>query len=95
MFRQIPLKIPEFDALLDPEGRLLVHRLANDADHDAVENRSGAPDDVHVPESDRIVRAGVDRGDQCWNSVRRAEPYVRDVRTLSPSSAGSRRLAVS
>ncbi len=45
------------------EHRLLVVRVADDADDDAVEDRGGARDHVDVADRDRVVRAGADRGD--------------------------------
>src|SRR6476646_947695 len=64
----------EADALVDREGRALGGGLADDTDDDAGEDRRSAADHVDVTERDRVVRAGVDGGDQCSNSVRRAEP---------------------
>jgi len=75
-------------ALLDRERRLLVRGLADHADDDPVEDRRGAADDVDVPERHRVVRAGIDRRDHNSNRVRRAEPYVREVRTERPWISG-------
>ena len=87
--------LEEADALLDREHRLLVARLADDADDDPVEDRGGARDDVEVAERDRVVAPGADRGAEvahaCSKSVRRAEPYVRLVRSASGSSGCSLR----
>jgi len=66
--------LEEGDPLLDREERLLVRRVTDDADDDAVEDRGRAPDDVDVPVRDGIVRA---RTDGCYhreNTVIRAEP---------------------
>ena len=70
--------LEEADSLLDREQRLLVARLADDADDDSVEDLCRPPDDVEVAERDRVVAARADRGAQvAWihsNSVSRAEP---------------------
>ena len=73
------------DALVDGEHRLLVPRLADDADDDSVEDAGGARDHVHVTVCHRVVRAGADRGDHASYTVIRAEPYLRDVRSSSGS----------
>ena len=62
------------DPLLDGEQRLLVVRVADDADDDVVERRSGATDHVEVAEGDRVVRAWADSGDHRVKTVIRAEP---------------------
>src|SRR5919106_341765 len=49
--------------LLDREQRLLVQRVADDADDDALEDRRRAPDDVEVPVRDWVVAAGANGGD--------------------------------
>src|SRR4051794_60691 len=85
----------ELDALLDREHRLLVVGIADDADDDPVEDPRGALDHVDVPVRDGVVRAGVDGGDQCAKRVMRAAPYLREVRTSSPSISGCVRAPVS
>ena len=60
--------------LLDREQRLLVVRVADDADDDAVERRGGATDHVEMAEGDRVVRAWADCGDHRVKTVIRAEP---------------------
>ena len=52
----------ELDALLDREHRLLVLRVANDADDDAVEDLGRTADHVEMAVRDRVVCAGADRG---------------------------------
>ena len=47
--------LEERDALLDRKERLLVERVADDADDDAVEDRRRAADDVDVPVRDGVV----------------------------------------
>ena len=86
----------ELDALLDREHRLLVVRVADDADDDAVEDPGRARDHVDVAVRDGVVRAGADRRDHASasKSVTRACPYFRDVRRGSGSS-GSIRASVS
>src|SRR5581483_11195987 len=86
--------LDERDPLVDREHRRLVLRRADDADDDAVEDARGAGDDVDVPVRHRVVGAGADGGDQFSNSVSRAEPYLRDVRTVRPSISGSVRAEV-
>ena len=66
----------------------------SDADDEAVEDPCGAANHVDVAVRHRVVRAGADGGDHCSNRVRRAEPYLREVRTSRPSIAGSVRAAV-
>ena len=66
--------LEERDPLLDGEERLLVRRVADDADDDAVEDRRRAPDDVDVPVRDGVVAAWADRCDHRENTVIRAEP---------------------
>ena len=66
--------LEERDALLHGEQRLLVVRLADDADDHAVERRGGPADHVEVAERDRVVRAWADGGDHRVNRVIRAEP---------------------
>ena len=56
--------LEELDALLDREERLLVPRLADDADDDALEDPRGPHDDVQVAVRDRVVGARADRGDR-------------------------------
>ena len=86
----------ELDALVDLEHRLLVVRLADDADDDAVEDAGGARDHVDVTVRHGVVRAWADRGDHSGApyTVMRAWPYLRLVRCLSGSS-GSMRTSVS
>ena len=67
-------------------------RVTDDADDDAVEDLGGAADHVDVAVRDRVVRAWVDGGDHNSNSVSRAEPYLREVRSLEARNLG-RRLA--
>ena len=55
--------LEERDALLDGERRLLVVRVADDADDDLVEDRGGAADHVDMPERDGVEGAGVDGDD--------------------------------
>ena len=50
--------------LLDREHRLLVLRVADDADDDAVEDPRGARDDVEVAVRDRVVAPRADGGDR-------------------------------
>ena len=52
--------LEEGDALLDREQRVLVGRVADDADDDTVEDRRGAADDVDVPVRDGVVASGAD-----------------------------------
>ena len=52
------------DALLDREHRLLVLRVADDADDDALEDPGGARDDVEVAVRDRVVAPRADGGDR-------------------------------
>src|SRR5215213_3994312 len=85
----------ELDPLLDREHRLLVVRIADDADDDAVEDPRRARDHVDVPVRDRVVRAGVDGGDQRAKRVMRAAPYLREVRISSPSISGCVRAPLS
>ena len=66
--------LEERDALLDREERLLVVRIADDADDDAVERRGGTADHVEMAEGDRVVRAWADGGDHRVKRVIRAEP---------------------
>ena len=66
--------LEECDTLLDGEERLLVRRVADDADHDPVEDRRRPLDDVDVTVRDWVVAAGADGRDQCENTVIRAEP---------------------
>ena len=72
-------------------------RLADDADDDPVEDRGGARDDVEVPERDRVVAPGADRGSVVVGSCvledasARTEPYLRLVRSASGSSGCSLR----
>ena len=66
--------LEERHALLDREERLLVRRVADDADDDAVEDRRCAADHVDVPVRDGVVRAGADCGDHFAYTVIRAEP---------------------
>src|SRR5579862_7417248 len=82
----------ELDPLRHCEHRRLVVRIADDTDHEAVEDLGGTRDHVEMPVRDGIVGAGVDRGDHLVNRVSRAEPYTREVRTSSggTSGAGSR-----
>src|SRR5205807_2212369 len=83
------------DALVEGEHRLLVMRVADDADDDAVEDPGRARDHVEVPVRHRVVGAGTDRRDHsCANTVTRVRPYLRLLRTTSGSS-GSVRAAVS
>ena len=91
--------LEEGDSFLDREQRLLVRRVAYDADDDRVEDRGRATDHVDVPERDGVERAGVDRDDRLAvghgaKTVRRAEPYRRLV-TRSRGSCGSTRALVS
>ena len=60
--------------LLDRERRLLVVRVADDADDDPLEDRRGAVDDVEVTVGDRVVRARVDRDRHGSKRVMRAAP---------------------
>src|SRR5689334_1409901 len=85
----------ELDAILDRERRLLVRGATDDPDDHAIEDRGRTGDHVDVAERDRVVRSGIDGGDQCWNRVRRAEPYVRDVSVESPWISGCSRAPVS
>ena len=55
--------VQELHALLDREHRLLVVRVADDTDDDAVEDARRARDHVEMPVGDGVVRAGADRGD--------------------------------
>ena len=66
--------LEERDPLLDREERLLVGRIADDADDDAVEDARRASDDVDVPVRDGVVRAWADGCHHCENTVIRAEP---------------------
>ena len=95
--------LEERDALLDGERRLLVVRIANDADDDRVEDRGRAADHVDVAQGDGVERAGVDCDDRaalghgslgCVKTESRAEPYRRVV-TRSSGSSGSTRASVS
>ena len=80
----------EGDAFVEREHRLLVVRVADDADDDAVEDARRAADHVDVPVRDGVVRAGADRGHHsCSKTVTRVEPYLRVVRTARPGSSGS------
>ena len=56
--------LDERDALLDGERRLLVVRVADDADDDRVEDRGRAADHVDVAQRDGVERAGVDCDDR-------------------------------
>ena len=49
-----------------------------------------ARDHVDVPVRDGVVRAGADRGDHGSNSVSRAEPYLREVRTVEARRSPAR-----
>src|SRR5579864_742894 len=73
----------ELDALLDREQRLLVPRLADNADDEAVEDAGGPRDHVDVPVRHWVVRARTDSSDQCSYTVTRACPYFRLVRCSS------------
>ena len=70
----------ELDPFLDAEGRLLVVRVADDPDHDVVEDACGARDHVQMAVRDRVVAARADRDNgvrgahACSKSVSRAEP---------------------
>src|SRR5581483_4674200 len=83
----------ERDALLDREHRHLVLRLADDPDDDAVEDLRRARDHVDVAVRHGVVGAWADGSDHGSKSVRRAEPYLREVRTVRPSTRGSSRAA--
>src|SRR5688572_26400330 len=87
--------LQERDALLHGEQRLLVLRVADDADDDPIEDRGRAPDHVHMPQRDRVEGPRVDGSDRVAvdgrhlaKRVSRAEPYRRAV-TRSSGSAGS------
>ena len=56
--------LEERDPLLDRERRLLVLRVAHDADHHAVEVRGRTPDHVDVPEGHGVEGARVDGDDR-------------------------------
>src|SRR5262249_9331620 len=86
--------VQERDSLLEGEHRRFVVRTPDDADDDAVEDSRRAFDHVDVTERHRVVRTWADRGDQCPNSVTRALPYLREVRSSS-GSFGSMRALVS
>ena len=66
--------LEEGDSFVDREQRLLVMRVADDADDDTVERGAGTADHVDVAERDRVVRAWADSGDHRVKSVIRAEP---------------------
>ena len=66
--------LEERDALLDRKERLLVERVTDDADDDAVEDRRRAADDIDVPVRDGVVAAWADGGDHREKTVMRAEP---------------------
>src|SRR5579862_606344 len=85
----------EVDALVEREERRLVLRVRDDAGDDAVEDLGGACEHVDVPVRDGVVRAGADGRDHRSNSVSRAAPYLRLVRTARPGTSGSSRAAVS
>ena len=80
--------LEECDTVGEGEHRLLVMRVAYDADDDAVEDGRRPADHVDVSVRDRVVRAWVDSGDHRVNRVIRAEPYRRLV-TRSSGSSGS------
>src|SRR4051794_20021175 len=82
------------DALVRREHRRLVVRVADDADDDPVEDAGRAGDHVDVAVRHWVVRAWADRGDHASYTVIRAEPYLRDVRSVS-GSAGCTRASVS
>src|SRR5262249_16458058 len=81
-------RLDELDALGDVEHRRLVLRGPDDADDDAVEDARGAGDHVDGPVRHGVGRPGVDGSDDRSNSVRRADPYLRDVRTSRPGTSG-------
>src|SRR5581483_10613556 len=83
----------EIDALLDREQRLLVVRVADDADDDPVEDPGCARDHVDVSVRHRVVRARANRGDHPY-TVTRVWPYFRLVRS-GIGSAGCTRASVS
>ena len=60
--------------LLDREQRLLVRRVADNAHHDAIEDRGGAADHVDMPVGDGVVASRTDGCYHCENTVIRAEP---------------------
>src|SRR5207253_2608041 len=80
--------LEELDALGNRKERRLVMRVVDDADDDAVEDLRGSRDDVDVAVRDRVIGAGVDSGDHSSNSVSRAEPYLREVRSVRPGTEG-------
>ena len=61
--------LEERDALLDREERLLVRRVADDADDDAVEDRRRTPDDVDVAVRDGVVAPWADCRDHREKTV--------------------------
>src|SRR5258706_6231296 len=78
-------------ALRDVEHRLLVVRCPDDADDHAVEDVRRAPDHVEVAVRHGVVRAGADGGDHdASNTVTRACPYLRLVRSVNGRSGSTR-----
>ena len=63
-------------------------RIADHADDDPVEDPGRPRDHVDVPVRHGVVGPGVDGGDHSSNSVRRAAPYLRDVRSSQPGNLG-------
>ena len=67
--------VQEGDALVEGEHRLLVLRVPDDADHEAVEDARGALDHVDVAVGDRVEGAWIDGCDHgCSKREIRAEP---------------------
>src|SRR5581483_6985501 len=92
---EVPGRVAEeADALLRREHRVLVVRVADDADDHAVEDPRCARDHVHVAVRHRVVRARTDRGDHLPYTVTRVWPYFLLVR-FSSGSPGSVRTSVS
>src|SRR4051812_1085713 len=94
--RQVDERLPqERDTFVEGEHRLLVVRIPDHADDDAVEDPRRPRDHVDVAVRDWVVRPRADRGDHsCANTVTRVPPYLRLERTAS-GNAGSVRASVS
>src|SRR5262249_54487515 len=81
--------LDELDALGDVEHRRLVLRVVHDAHDNAVEDTRGARDHIDVTVRHGVIGPGIDGGDHVLsNSVRRADPYLREVRTSRPGTSG-------
>ncbi len=66
--------LEEGDTLVEREHRLLVLWVADDADHDAVEDRRSPADHVDVPVRHGVIGTGVNRSDHASKRVMRAAP---------------------